>query len=53
MNLSRVYCLGFWEFVARNEMESGSTERRVKHQTDLTEPQGIIIVKAKNKSTFR
>ena len=20
MNLSRVYCLGFWEFVARNEM---------------------------------
>ena len=26
--------------VARNEMESGSTERHFIHQTALTEPQG-------------
>ena len=34
----------FKERVARNEMEGGYTERNVKLETDLTEPQGTLKI---------
>ena len=34
----------FKERIARNEMEGGHTERNVKLETDLTEPQGTLKI---------
>ncbi len=34
----------FKERIARNEMEGGYTERNVKLETDLTEPQGTLKI---------